>query len=155
MSANLQTVEDYNVIVAFAPGTPSSANPPYVSFRDYHRISVIILGDNATTVTGSAVSLKQATDTSGTGEKALSFASVHRNIDVAAASTLAKATVTSDTFTTTAVDNKNSLYVIDIRPDMLDIANGFDCVSVDLGNTTAQAVAALYLCGPKKSGGLN
>jgi hypothetical protein len=155
MSANLQMVEGLDVIVAFAPGTPSSANPAYVSFRDYHRISVVIVGDNATTVTGSAVSLKQATDTSGTGEKTLSFSSVHRNIDTAAGTSLTKATVSSDTFTTTAVDNKNSVYVIDVRPDMLDIANGFDCVAVDLGNTTAQAVAALYLCGPKKGGGLN
>jgi hypothetical protein len=155
MSANLQTVEGYNVIVAFAPGTPSSADPPYVSFRDYHRISVVILGDNATTVTGSAVALVQATDTSGTGEKALAFTSVHRNIDVAAGSSLTEATVSSNTFTTVATDNKNSLYVIDITPDMLDIANGFDCVAVTLGNTTAQAVAALYLCGPKKGGGLN
>jgi hypothetical protein len=152
---NAQMVEGYNVIVAFAPGTPSSADPPYVSLRDYHRVSVIIVGDNATTVTGSAIALVQATDTSGTGEKALSFDAVHRNIDVAAGSSLAEAAVSSDTFTTTAVDNKNSLYVIDITPDMLDIDNGFDCVAVTIGNTTAQAVAAIYLCGPKKSGGLN
>ena len=152
---NNQAVEGMDVIVAFAPGTPSSANPPYVSFKNYHRISVVIVGDNATTVTGSAVTLVQATDTSGTGEKALSFSKVHRNIDVAAANTLEEADVTSDTFTTTAVDNKNSVYVIDIRPDMLDIDNGFDSVAVNLGNTTAQAAAAFYLCGPKKAGGLN
>lgn len=152
---NAQTVEGYNVIVAFAPGTPSSADPPYVSLRDYHRVSILIVGDNATTVTGSAIALVQATDTSGTSEKALSFDKVHRNIDVAASATLTEADVTSDTFTTTAVDNKNSLYVIDITPDMLDIDNGFDCVAVTIGNTTAQAVAAIYLCGPKKSGGLN
>ena len=152
---NSQAVEGYDVVLAFAPGTPSSANPTYVSLKNYHRVTILVVGDNATTVTGSAVALVQATDTSGTGEKALGFDKVHRNIDTAAGTSLTEADVTSDTFTMTAVDNKNSLYAIDVTPDMLDIANGFDCVAVDLGNTTAQAVAAIYLCGPKKGGGLN
>ena len=152
---NQQAVEGFDVVLAFAPGTPSSADPPYASLAGYHRATVLIVADNSTTVTGAAITLLQAKDTSATGEKPLEFDAVHRNIDTAAASALAEVAVTSDTFTTTTVDNKNSLYAIDITPDMLDIANGFDCFAVGIANTTAQAVACIYLLGPKKSGGLN
>ena len=104
----------------------------YVSLKNFSRCTVVIAVDNATTVTGGAVTLKQATAVAGTDEKALAFAKMYANLDVAASDTLVETAVTSDTFTTLTTDNKNALYVIEINAADLDVANGFDCLRVDV-----------------------
>jgi hypothetical protein len=111
----------------------------YVSLKGYERCTIVLAVDNATTVTGCAITLKQATAVAGTSEKALAFSKVWRNIDTAASDTLAEAAVVSDTFTTDTTDNKNLLYVIEVKAEDLDVANGFDCVRVD-GLLMANAV---------------
>lgn len=103
----------------------------YVSLKNYDRCTIVIAVDNAATVTGGAITLKQATDVAGTGEKALGFAKMYANLDVAASDTLVETAVTSDTFTTLTTDNKNALYVIEIKGSDLDVASGFDCIRVD------------------------
>lgn len=104
----------------------------YVSLKGYERCSIVIAVDNATTVTGGAVTLKQATAVAGTNEKALAFASYFANTDTGAGDTLTETTATSNTFTTDTTDNKNQLYVIEVNAADLDVANGFDCVRVDV-----------------------
>lgn len=114
----------------------------YVSLKDYARCTIVIAVDNATTVTGGAITLKQATAVAGTGEKALSFSTVYANTDVAASDTLVETAVASNTFTTDTTDNKNLLYVIELKAEDLDVANGFDCVRVD-SLLMANAVASV------------
>lgn len=104
----------------------------YVSMKDYGKMTIVIAVDNATTVTGGAVTLKQATAVAGTGEKALSFSTVWANTDTAAGDTLTETAVVSDTFTTNTTNDKNLLYVIELDANDLDVANGFDCVRVDV-----------------------
>src|SRR5574340_447094 len=104
----------------------------YVSLKNFNRCSIVIAVDNATTVTGGAITLKQATAVAGTSEKALAFAKMWANTDTGASDTLTETAVTSDTFTTDTTDNKNLLYVIDVKAEDLDIANGFDCLRVDV-----------------------
>ena len=103
----------------------------YVSLKGYERATIVIAVDNATTVTGGAITLKQATSVAGTSEKALAFASYFANIDTGASDTLTETTATSNTFTTDTTDNKNLLYVIEVNAADLDVANGFDCLRVD------------------------
>lgn len=103
----------------------------YVSMKGYDRLTIVIAQDNATTVTGAAITLKQATAVAGTSEKALAFTKMWANIDTGAADTLTETAVTSNTFTTDTTDNKNLLYVIEVKAEDLDVANGFDCVRVD------------------------
>jgi hypothetical protein len=104
----------------------------YVSLKNFDRCTIVIAVDNATTVTGGAVTLKQATAVAGTGEKALSFSKMWVDLDVAAGDTLTETAVTSDTFTTLTTDNKNALYVIEVKASDLDVSNGFDCLRVDV-----------------------
>lgn len=104
----------------------------YVSLKNFDRCTIVIAVDNATTVTGGAITLKQATAVAGTSEKALAFSTMYANTDVAASDTLTATAVTSDTFTTSTTDNKNLLYVIEVKASDLDIANGFDCLRVDV-----------------------
>lgn len=103
----------------------------YVSLKGYDRCTIVIAVDNATTVTGGAITLKQATAVAGTSEKALAFTKMWANTDTGAADTLVETAVTSNTFTTDTTDNKNLLYVVEVNASDLDVASGFDCVRVD------------------------
>ena len=149
----LRFVDQYAVVEGLAPRTPSSSTPDYVCLKNVAWMTAIIHVDNATTVTGSAITLKQATAVAGTSEKALGFAKAYRNIDTAASDALAEFTVTSDTFTTDATDNKNLLYVIEIDPTTLDTNNGFDCVRVGTGNATAAVLNVVYVLKMKAQDG--
>lgn len=122
----------------------------YVSMKGYKKLTIVIAILNATTVTGGVVTLSQATAVAGTSAKALSFSAVLRNIDCAAADALASAAVTSDTFTTSTVNSKQLLYVIDIDATQLDQANGFDCVTCTVASSVASAGCILYFLHPMR-----
>jgi hypothetical protein len=104
----------------------------YVSLKNFERLTIVLAVDNATTVTGGVVTLKQDVSVAGSTEKALAFSTMYVNLDTAASDTLVETAVTNNTFTTLTTDNKNALYVIEIDAADLDVANGFDCVRVDV-----------------------
>lgn len=150
MNPNCLLSEQTKLVTGLAPINPSTSTPDYVSLKGYERCTAIILVDNGATVTGSAITVKQASDVAATGEKALAFTSALRNVDTGAADALSEFTVSSNTFTTDNTDNKNLMYVIDIKPTDLDIANSFDCVRVGTGNSTNAVVSVLYVLWPAK-----
>jgi len=155
MTENAQFVEQAKIAWTLASVTPSSSKPKYVSLKDYERVTAVIKAVNATTVTGSAITLLQATDinNANSDEKAVAFTSAYRTLDVATnGDALTAFTVSSNTFTTDATNSKNNIYVIEITPDMLDIANGFDCVRVGAGNATATSIDVEMILWPAKYG---
>lgn len=133
------------VVTGLAPITPSSSTPDYVCMCGFSKLTVILIVDNGATVTGSAITLKQATAAAGTGEKALGFSKVWQNIDTGADSDLDETDVTSDTFTTDDTDNKNLLYQIEVDESDLDMDNDFNYVRVGTGNGANMVLAALYI----------
>lgn len=144
--------EQAKIVTGLAPIVPSSSTPDYVSMKNAEKLTAIIVCDNGTTVTGSAITLKQASVVAGSDEKALGFTRMLANIDTAASDVLVETAVTSDTFTTTAVDNKNSIYVIEITAADLDVNGGFDCVRVGTGNATSQVLSVVYILWPLVGG---
>jgi hypothetical protein len=138
-------VETFKFVNALGSVVPSTSTPDYVSLKDYQHFTAVINVKNATTVTGSAITLKQATAVAGTSEKALSFSKVWANTDVAASDTLVETTVTSDTFTTAAVNSKEMQYIIEVDAASLDTNNGFDCIRVGTGDATAATVSVTYI----------
>src|SRR5574340_614693 len=106
----------------------------YVSLKNFDRLTILIPVLNGATVTGGDVTLKQATAVAGTGEKALAFAKMYANTDCAASDTLTETAVTSNTFTTNATNSKQLMYVIEVKASDLDVANGFDCVRINVAN---------------------
>lgn len=150
ISENAGLAEQAHFVTGFAPGTPSTTTPDYVSMKDYSRCTILIVGDNATTVTGSAITVKQATAVAGTSEKAVSFSYQWANSDTAASDVLTKTAVTSDTFTTVATNAKNYLHVIDVSVDDLDLANGFDCIRAGTGDAVATVLAVVYILWPRR-----
>lgn len=119
----------------------------YVSLKNYRKVRVTIDVTNGTTVTGGAVTLKQATAVAGTNEKALAFTRMLANIDVAAGQAMTETAVSNNTFTTDTTNSKRLRYVIDVDCDDLDVAGGFDCFRVDVAsmvNANGQVTYDLY-----------
>ena len=140
-------VETHKIVNALGAVVPSSSTPDYVSLKDCTHLTAIISVKNATTVTGSAITLKQATAVAGTSEKELAFSKVWANTDVGASDALVETAVTSNTFTTNSTNSKELLYVLEVDAADLDTNAGFDCVRVGTGNATAATVSVTYLLG--------
>lgn len=144
MQLNAMLSEQVKIVEGLIPAVPSSSTPDYVSLKGYERCMILIIQKNATTVTGSAITVKQATSVAAGGEKPLSFAKAYRNIDTATADVLSEFAVASDTFTTQAVDSKNAMYVIEVKAEDLDVAGGFDCIRAGTGDATATTIGVYY-----------
>jgi hypothetical protein len=147
MNDFVRLIDKAKVIVGCPPAAlaTTAGDGDYVSMKGYDRLTIIISVDNATTVTGGAITLLQATDVAATGAKALGFSTVYANIDVGAGEALTETAVTSNTFTTTTVDNKNSLYVIELQASDLDVDNNFDCVRVDSASMANAVGSVIYI----------
>jgi len=160
MSLNLNARLDEQVTpVVAAAGlllTSTLGDTTYVSLKNHKKIQIIISIADGTTVTGSTITLKQATAIAGTNEKALAFTRMLANTDYATSKTMVETAVTSNTFTTQTVNSKDSLYIIEVDADALDVANGFDCIRVDgTGHaaTSSRGCVVLYnLYGARYSG---
>lgn len=139
-----QLIQDAHVIQALAPVSVSSVTPDYVSLKNYQHVTALISLTCSTGVAACAVTLKQATAVAGTSEKALGFSYVWKNEDIAAADTLVKTAVTSNTFSSTA-DLKEKLFVIELDTDALDVDNGFDCFRVALADAAATVASVVYV----------
>lgn len=116
----------------------------YVSLKGYQRVRVTIDILNATTVTGTTVTLKQATAVAGTSEKALAFTRMLANTDVAASQAMTETAVSSNTFTSDTTNSKRLRYVIDVQASDLDVDNGFDCFRVDCTGANASLGTVIY-----------
>lgn len=116
----------------------------YVSLKNYRKVRVVIDILNGSTVTGTTVTLKQATAVAGTSEKALAFSRMLANTDVAAGMAMTETAVTSNTFTSDTTNSKRLRYVIDVDADTLDVANGFDCFRVDCTGAVNSVGTVIY-----------
>ncbi len=158
MNVNARLDEQVQTVVAAAGLllTSTLGDTTYVSLKNYARIRITISIADGTTVTGSTITLQQATAVAGTAEKPLAFTRMLANIDYAASKTMVETAVTSNTFTTQTTNSKDSLYIIDVDASDLDVANGFDCIRVDgTGHaaTASRGVVVLYdLYGARYSG---
>lgn len=133
--------------------TGAAGDAAYVSLKNYARIRITLDVLNATTVTGGVVTLKQATAVAGTSEKALAFTRMLANTDVGAGQALTETAVSSNTFTTSTTNSKRLRYVMDVRAEDLDMANGFDCVRLDVDSmVNAIGLVSYDLYGARYSG---
>lgn len=158
MNATARLDEQTKTVVAAAGLllTSTVGDTTYVSLKNYKRLQIVISIADGTTVTGSTITLKQATAIAGTGEKALAFTRMLANTDYAASKVMTETAVTNNTFTTQTTNSKDSVYIIDVDAASLDVANGFDCVRLDgTGHaaTASRGVAVIYnLYGARDNG---
>lgn len=110
---------------SLAAGTHSTA---YVSLKNYHRaVAVIDVGDMVASSTAD-FSIVQASDTSGTGVKAI--------------------TGKAATQLTQAGGDGNEIVCIELRTEELDVNGGFECVAIKavIGTDAVEYSAILYGC---------
>jgi hypothetical protein len=133
MAVQVASVAKQKIIWAAEPKSYSGAavTKKYVSLKYYKRLTILIQ-TGAWAAGTAAVTLKQATAVAGTGVKALSFTKQYN--DEAVSGTLVETAVVSDTFN---LATANKVYVIEVDAEQLDMANGFDCLSVDIASPGA------------------
>lgn len=142
-----QLIENAKFVMAIAPVDTTGAGQDgvWVSMKNYDKLAVVLLtgawaGGNA------AVTLEQASDSSGTGAKAIAFTSYLKAYDTDDTPDDAGAitTVSSDTYNLS--DNAN-VHVIEVRAADLDADNDFCFVRVRTATPGANAdlIAGLYI----------
>lgn len=137
ISSNALLSEQAKIVLGMPPQVISSSTCLPVCMKGYAKCAIYIATKAGTgPLTGSAITLLQATDCSNTSGKALAFSTARRALDVTNTDALSDFTVSSNTFTTNNVNTLNHLYEITIDEGQLDIANNFDCLQVVLGNGT-------------------
>lgn len=142
---NKKLNEFTKVVHALAAIVPSTASPKWVSLKNYNRVAVVISGLNDSTGSASAIALSQATTVTGTSAKTLGFTTVDANTDTGSSDTFTATAVASNTFSTTATVSKPFQYVIEFRASDLDVANGFDCFRVTVGDAAHSTISVVYV----------
>lgn len=138
--------------------TSTVGDTTYVSMKNYRKLTIIVSIADGTTVTGSTITLKQATAVAGTSEKALGFTRMLANVDYASSATMVETAVTNNTFTTQTTNSLDSVYIIEVDSEMLDTANGFDCVRLDgtgHASTNPRGVVVTYILSGARYSGAN
>ena len=103
-----------------------------------------IFYQNATTVTGSAITVNQATAVAGTSTKAVAFGKMHAAVNTTDTHALVETAVVSNTFTTDATNSQSGIYVVSISGSgSRRKANGFNAIQIGLGNATAATIFVL------------
>ena len=115
--------------------TGAAQTGDYVKLTEYQRC-LILISQGAWAGGTPALTLKQATDASGTGEKALAFTERFTQVGLTG-SGLAKTAVDSDTFNLPNV--ANTINVLDIHGSHLDVNNGFTHLRVAVASPGANA----------------
>lgn len=143
MGRNL--VENAAIEVGAVPidTTGAAVTGDYVSMKGFDHLTIIIQ-QGAWAGGTPAVTLKQASDVSATGEKALSFSWRWTKVALTG-TTYTKTAVTSDTFNLPAT--ANTINVIEVDASSLDCDGGFDCVRVAIASPGANAdlIAVTYI----------
>jgi hypothetical protein len=128
-------VEKNKLIWAVEPKnyTGAAASAKWVSLKNYGQLTIVIL-TGAWAGGTAAVTVEQATAVAGTSNKPVAFTDYWD--DVTTSGTLAKKAAVSNTFN---LGTALKMYVIHIDDRMLDIAGGFDCVSIVVASPGANA----------------
>lgn len=128
--------EQFKIVEAMPNATDAAGRTgDYVSLKNALMcfVEVAITQGNAATI---ALTIEQASAVAGTGSKVITeTVPIWANLDTAATDTLVRRTSAVSYTTDAAVKNKMVIFQID--PATLDIANGFDCITVKTGASNA------------------
>lgn len=149
-----RAVDAYILETLLAPQTPSTSTSPWIDMSKFTRASILISVLNQSSgVTGSAVTLSQATSSAGAGSKTLAF---NTNWSYSWTSTqidqLTKNTVSGNTFTTLTTGSASALYVIEVLDTDLDLTNGFNWIQVAYASAVNAEIASIGLLYPRYGG---
>ena len=145
----------FDVVMGIAPlDLQTARNGDYVSLKNAGHLTVVVIKGQGTDGDDPSLTFQQASDVAGTGAKNLAIIDEYWEKEENAANLEATGVWTRVTQTasqTVAPGDPSAqsaaLYVFEIDAADLDVANGFDCVRVNVGDTgnNAQLGAMLYI----------
>lgn len=141
----LTLVEKAKIVEALAPAADAAGRTgDYVSLKNAGICNVVvhITQGNAATI---ALTIEQATVVAGTDSKVITnVVPIWADLDTAASDALVRATDAVNY--TTDAGLKNKIVIFQINPRSLDVANGFDCITVKTGaSNVANITQAMYI----------
>jgi hypothetical protein len=153
----VRSIDQFKPLLLFN-GTPSSYASLWLDMAYYSQLSFYILVSNSTTVTGAAITLKQATSSTGTSSKALTYNNYFSAIGLFASQAATQdvwtqVTGVSGTFTTNTTNSVLSAYCIEVHDTDLDLTNAFSYVQLLANPGTATTIAIFALAGVARYGG--
>jgi hypothetical protein len=150
-----RNVDNFSFVHAFKEATPSTSTSTWVSLKGYDHVTILISYKNATTVTGTAITLNQATAVAGTNSKALAFTTMFACVPDTTSSLVVQTAVSANTFTTDNTNSVNGFYVIEVDSFTLDQPNQFHAIQVAMATGTATTIGVWFLMGvsPRYAGG--
>lgn len=139
-------VELMGIETAVAPKDIISAaqTGDWVSLKHYSHCTIILI-QGAWTSGTPAVTLLQAPDVTGGGSKALEFTRRWSKVGLSIGSQFIMTAVAANTFNLPNV--ANTINVLEVNGDDLDVDGGFDCLSVSVASPGAVAdlLTVLYI----------
>lgn len=113
--------------------TGAASTGDHFSMKNYGHATIIIQ-TGAWAAGTAAVTLQQSTVVAGTDDKALGFLEQWNGSVLATSDLLTRTVVAANTFNLAAA---NTLYVIEIDAEDLDVDNSFDCVELNVASPGA------------------
>lgn len=146
-------IENVSIVEAIAPAAGGSdLAGDYISLKHAEHVTVLvhITQGNAATV---GLSLLQATAVAGTGEKPLATpVPIWFTADCVASDIPVRQT--DDVGFATDAALKHKIVAFEVPAEALDVANGFDCLSVAAEHSNAaNIIAAQYIVSKRRYGG--
>lgn len=148
---NRHILEKLQIVGGFTPiNMASGANTgDYVSLKNYGRCAIVLFKGAGFAGEDPIITLSQATDVSGSGVKSLTTARYdHKSGTLAALGQFTTVAQTAaGTVSAASSAAVESIVVIDIKAEDLDIDGGFDCLKASVADvgTTSQIGGLLYL----------
>lgn len=141
----MNLIEKTHPVAAFKPQTGGSAiTGDYISLQNAEHVTVLVHINQANAAT-VALTIEQATAVAGTSSKAITNAVPIYLIADAATSDVWAAQTAAVSYTTDAT-LKEKLVAFEIPASSLDLANGFDCITVKAGaSNAANILSAVYI----------
>lgn len=157
---NQLLVETAQIVMAIVPVDSQSGanNGDWVSMKNYDRVTVVVIKAAGTAGDDPVITMKQATDVSGTGAKALNFTRVDSKVgtQTGVGDFTTNTQAAGNTYTDTVSAEAQGIFTIEFQASDLDVANNFDCVQVsipDTGSAGAQLLTAIYILRGARFGG--
>jgi len=147
----MNLAENFSIVEAIQPQAGGAITGDYISLKKTGHVSVMVHITQATADV-VAITLEQATAVAGTGSKALAVDVPIFLVADTATSDLLVAQTPGVAYTTLAAA-KHKIVVFEVPAEALDLANGFDCLTVKTAASHASNLtSAVYICGLRRYG---
>jgi hypothetical protein len=114
-----------------------------VSLKNWHGCAVVFVSSVGTAADDPTLTLEQSTVVAAGDAKALNFTVIYRKqaaTDLSSTGTWTRTTQTaSNTYTNATSAEQDLIWVVDVRVDEMDAANGFDCIRATVADVGGNA----------------